>query len=81
MDISNNLSILICNISKKGLGKNLCNQIIILQNKPKYIILISCKEKSLKQDYDLLKKIYKINNHFIVKTNYNIFITIFELKL
>jgi tRNA/tmRNA/rRNA uracil-C5-methylase (TrmA/RlmC/RlmD family) len=71
--INDNNSIIICNVSKQGLGQKLCNQINII--KSKYLILIECSKKSLITDINYLSN-YKILFNFNYKTNYEIFIII-----
>ena len=74
--ITKNNSILICNISKSGLTKKLCIQIINI----KYLILIHCKEKSCQNDCLYLAIKYKIVNQFIYETNYKIILTFLQIK-
>ncbi len=74
--ISSTNSIAICNVSKNGLGANLCKQLCIAN--PKIILSIWCSYKALEKDYEILKKSYNIVNIFIYKTNYDVFLGIFE---
>jgi hypothetical protein len=68
---------MICNVSKNGLNKNLCEQINIL--KIKYLLLIECSEKSLDRDIKLLIS-YKVLYNFIYFTNYKLILTILKIK-
>jgi hypothetical protein len=71
-------SIAICNVSKNGMGTNLCEQICI--SNPKIIISIWCNYKAVEKDYAILKKSYNIINIFRYKTNYEVFIGLLESK-
>jgi len=71
-------SIAICNVSKYGLGTNLCNQLI--KTKPKIILSIWCSYKALEKDYEILKKSYNIINIFRYKTNYDVCLGVLESK-
>jgi tRNA/tmRNA/rRNA uracil-C5-methylase (TrmA/RlmC/RlmD family) len=64
---------LISNISKKGLGLNICEQ--ILKILPKHLILISCKKISMEKDLTYLQKSYNLDHQIILSTNYDIFIS------
>jgi len=71
--IKENNSLIICNVSKSGLGKKLCNQLNNIKNK--YLILIECSNKALNND---LLNLYNYNILYKFKyfTNYEIFIII-----
>lgn len=75
--IKNNDSIIICNVSKSGLGKNLCNQ--INNSKNKYLILIECSKKSVLHDLKYLYN-YNILHKFRYFTNYEIYIIILSFN-
>ena len=68
-------SLLISNVSKNGLKRNLCGQIILL--KPNNIILIHCNEKAFEQDFNLLKSYYKNIKKQEYETNYKIIISFY----
>ena len=70
-------SIAILNVSAKGFGTNLCEQIIKI--KPNILISIWCNYKALEKDYKLLSNTYQIINMFRYKTNYEVFILVFQL--
>ena len=60
--------LILVNNGKSGLGINLCEK--ILENNYKWIIIISCNNKSFENDYKLLNKKYKIINKLEIFTNY-----------
>jgi hypothetical protein len=70
-----NIDVLISNMSKTGLGENICNQ--IGQIKPKYLILITCNFKVTMRDINLLKKYanYNLINIIKLKTTYETFVS------
>jgi tRNA/tmRNA/rRNA uracil-C5-methylase (TrmA/RlmC/RlmD family) len=70
-----NVDFLISNISKTGLGENICKQ--ISQLKPKYLILITCNFKVTMRDFELLKKYanYNLINIIKLKTTYDTYIS------
>lgn len=72
--INNDLSLIICNTSKSGLGKNMCHQINELS--ANYLVIISCNEKSFWRDYEILKNVYKLKEQLII--NY-VSIYLFEI--
>ena len=72
-EIKENNSLILCNVSKSGLGKNLCNQLNNIKNK--YLILIECSNKALNNDLIYLYN-YTILHKFRYFTNYEIFIII-----
>jgi hypothetical protein len=69
---------LIANTSKQGLGKHLSKEILKLEIKN--IFIISCNQKSFYKDYEILKKNYKINKVFELKTNYVVTIYLLVLR-
>lgn len=71
--IKDSNSIIICNVSKSGLGINLCNQLNNI--KTKYLILIECSKKSMIKDLQYLYN-YNVLHKFRYYTNYEIFIII-----
>jgi hypothetical protein len=71
--IKDSNSIIICNVSKSGLGINLCKQLNNI--KTKYLILIECSNKALNNDLIYLYN-YTILHKFRYFTNYEIFIII-----
>ena len=73
IEINTQIDVLISNISKHGLRKHLCNQIIKL--KPKYIIMITCNQISLNKDIELLSN-YKIIKQFSYTTNFMVQVTL-----
>jgi len=68
----------VCNVSKIGLGLNLCEQISIA--KPKILLSIWCSYKALEKDYVTLKKSYNIIHIFRYNTNYEVFLGVLESK-
>ena len=78
IDINSNIDILISNISKAGLKKEICEQIQILNIR--YLILISCKEKVIDRDIKLLTK-YLCYKKIKISTNYDVFIGYLKLKI
>jgi hypothetical protein len=77
IEINRPIDVLISNISKHGLREHLCNQIIKL--KPKYIIMITCNEKSLNKDIKLLVN-YIIIKQFKYTTNFTVQVTLLNYK-
>ena len=71
-----NIDLLLSNISKTGLGEQICDQINII--KPKCLILITCNFKVTQRDINMLK-LYKVIKFIKISTNYDVFITILEL--
>jgi len=77
IDIDSNIDILISNISKTGLKKEICEQIQILNIK--YLILISCKETVIERDIKLLTK-YICYKKIKISTNYDVFIAYLKIE-
>lgn len=71
-----NIDLLLSNISKTGLGEQICDQINII--KPKCLILITCNFKVTQRDISMLK-LYRVVKFIKISTNYDVFITILEL--
>jgi len=69
-------SVAICNVSKHGLGNNLCEQIIKIR--PKILLIIWCNYRAFKKDYQLLRSFYNLKNIFRYLTNYEVFLGVFE---
>ena len=58
----------ILNTSKHGLGLNLCENILKLDQQR--IIIISCNKKSFEKDMKILSQKYKIEHKIDIETNY-----------
>jgi len=71
-------SVAICNVSKKGLGANLCKQIIKIR--PRQLLVIWCNHMALKRDSNTLQSCYNLINIFRYHTNYEVFLGVFESK-
>ena len=76
-DVNINIDVLLSNISKHGLRKNLLEQ--IMKIRPKYIIMITCCNKSLMNDLIILDPSYKMIKQFNYKTNFLVQITLLKI--